>query len=193
MKRILLSLAIISIVAAGAIGATRAYFSDTVVASGNTFIAGTMNLKMDSNPDGNGYTWVDSFSNTANPFANVKPGATGEQIVDIMNVGGISGRATIKLERTDSSDLQNNLDFAVYFKGSNNDTAWTPVASGPLSVWNGNTYDLGLITTNEQNVGGTAGSVASVKIVWSVPTTAGNDIQGDTLHIDTTFGLEQVH
>ena len=44
MKKILLSLAVITIVAVGAIGATRAYFSSTATSTTNTFTAGTLKL-----------------------------------------------------------------------------------------------------------------------------------------------------
>lgn len=47
MKRILISLSVIGLVSAVAFGATRAYFSDTETSSGNTFTAGTIDLKID--------------------------------------------------------------------------------------------------------------------------------------------------
>jgi len=52
-----------------------------------------------------------------------------------------------------------------------------------LSAWNHNTYNLGALP---------AGQIASVKIVWEVPASAGNDIQGKSVTLNTTFGLEQV-
>ncbi len=47
MKKILTSLSIIAFVAAMAIGATMAYFNDTETSAGNTFTAGTIDLKID--------------------------------------------------------------------------------------------------------------------------------------------------
>ncbi|MFA6254643.1 MAG: TasA family protein [Patescibacteria group bacterium] len=47
MKKIVLSLSVIAVVAALAIGATVAYFSDTEISSGNTFTAGSIDLKVD--------------------------------------------------------------------------------------------------------------------------------------------------
>ena len=46
-KKILISLSIIGIVGAIAIGATIAYFSDTETSAGNIFVAGAMDLKVD--------------------------------------------------------------------------------------------------------------------------------------------------
>lgn len=47
-KKILISLSVIGIVAAIAIGGTVAFFSDTETSTGNTFTAGTLDLKIDS-------------------------------------------------------------------------------------------------------------------------------------------------
>jgi len=47
MKRILISLSIIGVVAAVATGVTIALFSDTETSAGNIFVAGTMDLKVD--------------------------------------------------------------------------------------------------------------------------------------------------
>ena len=47
MKRILISLSIIGVVAAIAIGATVAYFNDVETSTGNIFTAGTLDLKVD--------------------------------------------------------------------------------------------------------------------------------------------------
>ena len=48
MKKILLSLSMIGAVAVVAIGATGAFFSDTETSTGNTFTAGAIDLKVDS-------------------------------------------------------------------------------------------------------------------------------------------------
>ncbi|MDD5433725.1 MAG: TasA family protein [Candidatus Pacebacteria bacterium] len=47
-KKIIISLAIIGIVGAIAVGGTVAYFTDTETSTGNTFTAGTLDLKVDS-------------------------------------------------------------------------------------------------------------------------------------------------
>ena len=47
MKKILISLSIIGVVAVIAIGATIAYFNDTETSTGNILVAGTMDLKVD--------------------------------------------------------------------------------------------------------------------------------------------------
>lgn len=47
MKKILISLSIIGVIAAGVIGITIAYFNDTETSAGNIFVAGTIDLKVD--------------------------------------------------------------------------------------------------------------------------------------------------
>src|SRR3990167_4728590 len=49
MKKIIISMSIIGAVAAVAVGATTAFFSDTETSTGNTFTAGSIDLKVDSN------------------------------------------------------------------------------------------------------------------------------------------------
>ena len=62
-KKIILSLSVIGVVAAIAIGGTVAYFSDTETSTGNTFTAGTIDISVnDENP------WNESFA-----FADMKP------------------------------------------------------------------------------------------------------------------------
>jgi len=203
--KIVKSLLIVVAVAAVAGGATYAYFSDTATMSGNTFSAGTMAIKIDQNVTGANQDWVDGFNTTEAGFknqftaeqyaaflkntglSNLYPGATGQQIMDIKNAGTIDGVATIKFDATDWNALGDNLIFTVYY--SNNSTSSTAgtfgnaIASGTLAQFNHNVYTL-------ENIA--AGAQGSVKIVWSVPTSAGNNIQGLHIGLNTTFGLNQV-
>src|SRR3989344_2895144 len=54
MKKVLISFSVIALIAAVAIGATVAYFSDTETSTGNTFTAGSIDLKVDSECTYNG-------------------------------------------------------------------------------------------------------------------------------------------
>lgn len=58
MKKIFLSLGIIAIVAVIAVSATGAFFSDTETSTGNTFTAGAIDLKVDSQQHYNGMVCV---------------------------------------------------------------------------------------------------------------------------------------
>jgi len=67
----------IAAVAAIAIGATTAYFSDTETSTGNTFSAGTIDIAIDGqNP------WTENYQ-----IGDLKPGETGYINFDIRNVG----------------------------------------------------------------------------------------------------------
>lgn len=106
MKKILISVSIIGAVAAIAIGATTAYFSDTETSAGNTFTAGSLDLKISNHcyyngmecalaPDGT-YHWngnvndplcncswasTDFATRGFFDFADLKPGDNGEDTI----------------------------------------------------------------------------------------------------------------
>jgi len=77
MKKIIISLSIMAMVAGVVIGATSAYFSDTETSTGNTFTAGTIDIKVDdTNP------WTGTYS-----IPDIKPGETDYVNFGIENVG----------------------------------------------------------------------------------------------------------
>jgi len=89
-KKIILSISAIAAVATIAISGTVAYFSDTETSSGNTFTAGSIDLKIDNTSYLNGEpyattTWqlkdltVEKFFD----FADLKPGDNGEDTVSL--------------------------------------------------------------------------------------------------------------
>jgi len=182
MKKIILSLAIIGVVSIGAIGATRAYFSDTATISGNTFTSGTLDLQIDSDPSPTLQDWSDGFTAPANYFSNLYPGFTAQQIIDIKSAGTIGGMATLDLNRTSAwNELAGVLNFHVFFD-ANNTGNWVDTGlNGTVDQYT-QAYNLGLIGSS---------NIASVKIVWTVPTTAGNEIQSDSITINAVFGLNQ--
>lgn len=84
-KKIILSLAVIGVVAAIAVGGTVAYFSDTETSTGNTFTAGSIDLKVDLDRDGQ-HIWDlkdlaagDLIFN----YNDIKPGDNGEATVSL--------------------------------------------------------------------------------------------------------------
>jgi predicted ribosomally synthesized peptide with SipW-like signal peptide len=82
-KKLIISLSIIGVVAAVAIGGTVAYFSDVETSTGNTLSAGTLDLQIDFQCPGTGCDW--SLRDlTVHPFFNecdVKPGDSGEATI----------------------------------------------------------------------------------------------------------------
>ncbi len=96
MKKILVSVSIIAAVAAVVVGATTAFFSDTETSSGNTFTAGSLDLKVDNNctyndeacpePTDIETTWEQTDLGVAHKFfyfTDVKPGDDGEDTISL--------------------------------------------------------------------------------------------------------------
>ena len=71
MKKIIISLSVIGAVAAVAIGASTAFFSDTETSTGNTFTAGAIDLKIDSESHYNGL--ICRQVNSTGPFLWLEP------------------------------------------------------------------------------------------------------------------------
>jgi len=88
MKKILLSVSVIAVVAAVVLGVTTAFFSDTETSTGNTFTAGSIDLKIDNSSYYNGVfqqdmSWA-SDNLTGHLFFNyrdLKPGDWGEDTI----------------------------------------------------------------------------------------------------------------
>ncbi len=78
-KRILISLSVIGLVAAIAIGGTIAYFSDTETSVGNTFTAGTIDISL--NPKGG------QAVKTVSGDLDLKPSQTGWTRTVVTNIG----------------------------------------------------------------------------------------------------------
>ena len=107
MKKIILSLAIIGIISAIAIGATTAYFSNTATSTGNTFTAGTLYLEV-------GEDGVVGFSNTPNgllTLSNMAPGVQSQDfIIRVRNTGSVDGQ--LKIEPGFMSFAENDIPSA---------------------------------------------------------------------------------
>ena len=98
-KKILFSFLTIGVVSVAAIGATRAFFSDTETSTGNTFTAGEIDLKIDNaswyhGPNGTvevtGSTWQLKDLDTGDLFFNLtglKPGDWGEDTISMHLTG----------------------------------------------------------------------------------------------------------
>ncbi len=90
MKKIIISLSIIGVVAAVIVGGTVAFFSDTETSTGNTFTAGSIDLKIDNDAWFNGeqqeqFSW--ELSDLTNQlffnYTDLKPGDWEEDTVSI--------------------------------------------------------------------------------------------------------------
>ena len=110
MKKVLISLLSIGVVAAVAVFATQAFFSDTETSTGNTFQAGAIDLKVDNTSYYNGVaspdtSWtlkdltVERFFN----FTDLKPGDWGEDTISL-HVNSNPAYVCANIQITDNSD-----------------------------------------------------------------------------------------
>jgi len=187
----------------GLVGGAFAYFDDTETSTGNLFTAGTLDLKVDTDP-GPGVTWSDgglpnlnSISELNAMINNMAPGDSISGNFGIKNDGTIEGVADFKVtvtanddngltepEQTDgdgtdgagNGDLCANIDVVLNYNG-------TLVYSGTLLGMSGTNY------TAASNLAG--GATASWEYTISIATGVGNVIQSDTCTFDIEFSLTQ--
>lgn len=116
MKRILFSLmTLVAVLSVAGVG-SLAYFSDTETSTGNSFTAGTLDLKI-WDPDS---SWVDEpdipqlistaywDSGIGSLINNLKPGDEGTIIVPIRNDGSVDGIASLQF--TNLTDYENGCN-----------------------------------------------------------------------------------
>jgi len=116
MKKILLSVAVIAAVAAVVVGVTTAFFSDTETSTGNTFTAGSLDLKISNTSyikdhetgrivynQGTSWTAKDLDGEKFFNFSDVKPGDVGEDTIDLTVINN-DAWACAKLTLTSNND-----------------------------------------------------------------------------------------
>ncbi|MDD5152496.1 MAG: TasA family protein [Candidatus Pacebacteria bacterium] len=166
MKRILLSLSVIAAVAIGAVGATRAYFSDTETSTGNTFTAGTLDITLGT-------------ATYTTDVTNMKPGDVKTLTLNVNNVGSLPLNYTVS---TALSGAIMSVDEDLATSGLQNPNA--PVVSAVRVD--------GVATTTEalSAVGGTDASDAG-EVDITFPAGAGNGYQGLSGNLGVTFDAVQ--
>jgi spore coat-associated protein N len=201
VKKILFTLMAVAL-CLGLVGGAFAYFSDSETSTGNTFTAGTLDLKVDTDPT-SGVTWSDdplptlnSITEIDNMINNMAPGDSISGDFGIKNDGTITGVADFTLTVTADDDngltepesdvdstggsgegeLSANIDVVLTYNGA-------AVYSGTLAGMSGNTYDA------PSSIAG--GATASWEYTISIDSGVGNIIQSDTCDIDIEFSLDQ--
>ena len=110
MKKILLSLAIIAVVSAASVGATKAYFTASYTEPGNTFVS----AKMEFDLRGDAQTIHFPFQ-----FTGLLPGVISVGSTDIVNVFNYADSSTMKYRlyfgyTGGDGNLYNNMRFNAY-------------------------------------------------------------------------------
>ncbi|MCD6453205.1 MAG: hypothetical protein J7K77_02845 [Dehalococcoidales bacterium] len=202
MNKKIIGLVIATVTLAGLVGTgTWAYFSDTEQSTNNSLCTGTLDLTIDG-----GNSPVTTFSET-----DVAPGDHDSGSNILANEGTLDGELDIEFSAITntggtteeygdgSGDLGGVAEIAAYMDVDQS-SSWTAGDIGLRS--NGTTYshpttlNYDIINNyDSQSWDAVETMVASAAdnfvILWRVPTSAGNEIQGDCVSFDVTFILEQ--
>jgi spore coat-associated protein N len=202
MKKILGLMVAALLVIALVGGGTWAYFSDTEQSTNNSLTAGILDLTVDGVN-----TAVTTFSEGA-----VAPGESGSGSTTLANAGSMAGELDIAfstITNTDgtpvefgvgSGELGGVAEMAVYLDIDQSGD-WS---SGDIGLKSdATTYNhptaLDYATIDSYDSDSFDAVIASMAVsaaddfivLWQVPTTADNTIQGDSVSFDVTFTLEQ--
>ena len=204
MKKILISLMAIALVI-GLVGAGAfAYFSDTETSTDNTFTAGTLNLKVNTNDGSNTVVFTES---------NKAPGDSGSGTWTLVNNGSLAGyvdlesisvanaenydAATNEAEAADDvntsidGELGANLDVVLFW----DDGAGGGIADNRIQDGTEATIYSGVLDSIAGSYGAdyplAASGTTYISMTWSIATTVDNAIQGDSATLDMTVELAQ--
>jgi len=188
-KKILASIFMVSMLAFAMGWGTYSYFSDTETSSGNTFSAGTLDLKVDGEDDP-----LPIYFNVG----DVKPGDSGSCTIALKNDGTKGGTAKIHIKKVVNSegvnpepetdkdepgDLGRFLVLKIWY-----DAEGDGFENDDLIITD-EVNDLNSVLTPLGTLG--AGQTRNVKIDWELPNSVGNDVMGDIVTFDIEFSLEQ--
>ena len=206
MKKIL-GLTIAALLVIGTVSSgTWAYFTDTEQSVNNSLTDGTLDLNIEG-----GDIAVTTFSASA-----VEPGESGSGSSELSNAGSMDGELDITFSAITNTggaggtqyedgvgDLGASAEIAVYLDINQNgsfdagDIELNTTGANPYASPGNTTLDYatinsyGSVSYNEVIASMATGAADDFRVLWRVPDTAGNNIQGDTVSFDVTFILEQ--
>jgi predicted ribosomally synthesized peptide with SipW-like signal peptide len=175
MKNIIKSLLVVVAVASIAGGATYAYFSDTETSTGNTFSAGTLDLKT-NNQDGVTHTYS---------LSNMKPEVDTAQYagnVTLKNAGSIKGHAWFEVKNIVDTGVLSNYVFPNFLRLGGGGVSFGPDSSLKASE---------SVRVELEDLDPDASLRVGLYVAWP-PTATDNDAQGDSLSFDVVFHLDQI-
>lgn len=214
MKRILLSLVVLVLAGTAAVGATRAYFSDTETSTDNTLASGTLDLKVDDKEDANVVHVT---------LSDMKPGQTASYNWTLSNSGSLSGKPWVEItnlrnydngcndpeeETPDTTcgdpglgdgELGANLLMKLNAPGSvgyvyPNHASCVGGNQCPLNYWNSLGHIDEVVDGQVWDTIAASSTLAGPMVLeFVVPSTTGNIIQSDSVKFDLVFHLEQVN
>jgi predicted ribosomally synthesized peptide with SipW-like signal peptide len=188
-RKIAIAVIALAMVAVLSSGLIYAYFNDTETSSGNSFAAGTLDLKINGADGGVPATFSAS---------NLAPGAHGNVEMTVSNVGTVGGGLVAQISNVvntkgttpepeplpDNGELSSAIVLTVYLDSNGNDR----YDAGDFL------YDTGVLSTigGSYNMGAlAAGGSVVISIEYTVPTSVGNEIMGDGCTFDIVYTLTQ--
>jgi predicted ribosomally synthesized peptide with SipW-like signal peptide len=190
-KKASIAVIVLAMVAVLSSGMIYAYFNDAETSNGNTFTAGTLDLKVNT---------VDNPTSTFT-VSDVYPGATGSVAVTLTNSGTISGTLTAAiisvtnapgatpepeaaLPTEDLGELGESMTVSIWVDLDNDGIH----EAGESTLYAGTVNDAsGSIT-----MGTLAGGASThLVITYSVPDSVGNEIQADICTFSIQYVLTQ--
>lgn len=181
-RKVLSGLGTIGVAGAAAGAGTMAYFSDTEESTGNTVSAGTLDLTADGG-DG-AVTTVD--------VSAVAPGESGGKSTTLKNSGSIDGSVDLIFGSASNSEGDNSEpEPSTSSDGDLGSVLQVTVSVGGTAIRSGTFNNVFDGTEENANVSLAAGNSKDLTIDWSVPSGAGNEIQGDEVTGDITIELNQ--
>lgn len=211
MKKILISLMTIAMMAALIGGGVFAYFNDVESSTGNSFTAGTLDLTVDGqNP----------WASTKITAANMKPGSSGAVDCTLVNAGNLAGTLTVDIKALVDSqgtctepecvneggtysggvctgntpvNLSTKMDMVIWVDdGAGGGTANNGVRDGTEQQLFSGTLAAADVAVPWTVTGGlSAGATTYIGISYSIATSVTNEIQGDSSTFTIEFDLGQ--
>lgn len=181
MKKIVFSLAFIALVLAVTVGATRAFFSDTEISSGNTFSAGTLAISL-TTPNG-----ALPYS-----FTNMAPGQVQTVLYNVNNTGSLP----VHLRALTSGTWGDLALSDTLMKVTSIEIDEGAGAGFSTLITNQNGITGPVCYSNDGTCAGTLRTLASgatlkFRLTNSFDSSAGNAYQGRTYTASTTIDAKQ--
>ncbi|MBN2094276.1 MAG: hypothetical protein JW740_02850 [Candidatus Zambryskibacteria bacterium] len=221
MKKILGSVGVLALVGALVLGATGAFFSDTETSTGNTFTAGAIDLKIDSEcsyNDGNPGTcgeWslkdLDPTSDKFFDFSDIKPGDFGENTIslhvydndaylcaEVSSLESLDNGQTEPEALVDNDGLEGELDDEMVWTiwrddgvGDDYEACNNILNDGEVILAEGAPTE-GVLTLYDSSTGALPGDTTTcLGVSWSLPAESENITQTDILTADISFTAVQ--
>jgi len=180
-RKVLASVFIISMLAFSLGYGTMSLFSDTETSSGNTFTAGTLNLKVgDNDPT----TWNFAIS-------NLKPGDSGSESVTVTNTGTLDGKLSITFSNLVDAE---NVVYEPELPDTDADGELAEVLHLVITIDGTTIYDgmaSGITGASLPDYSLGHGVSKTFTVAYGIDSAVGNNIQSDIAGFDITFSLAQ--